>query len=83
VFFHLKTPRDEVLRTLALFPEKCSIRGISRATGHDKNMVMKWIDLAGQHCQEVNDYFLKDLELDRVQVDEIWSYIKKGAKRHH
>ena len=45
-------------------------------------MVMKWMNIAGQHCQEVNDYFLQDLELDQVQVDEIWSYIKKGAKRH-
>jgi hypothetical protein len=82
VFFHLKTPRKEVLRTLALFPEKGSIRGISRATGHDKNMVMKWINIAGQHCQKVNEYFLQDLELDQVQVDEIWSYIKKGKKSH-
>ena len=24
---------------------------------------------------------LKELRLDRVQVDEIWSYIKKGEKR--
>jgi len=82
VFFQLKTPRDEVLRTLALFPEKGSIRGISRATGHDKNVIMNWLDVAGCHCKEVNEYFLQDLELDKVQVDEIWSYIKKRKKRN-
>ncbi len=27
--------------------------------------------------KEVNDYYLNDLKLERVQVDEIWSYIKK------
>ncbi|MCX6665010.1 MAG: hypothetical protein NT038_02960 [Euryarchaeota archaeon] len=37
-FFQLKTPRKEVIRTLALFHEKVSIRGLSRATGHDKKV---------------------------------------------
>lgn len=41
---------------------------------------MQWVDLAGKHCKEVTDYFLKELRLDRVQVDEIWSYIKKRRK---
>jgi len=49
--------------------------------GHDKGTICKWVDLAGKHCREVTDYFLKELRLDRVQVDEIWSYIKKGEKR--
>jgi len=80
VFFQLKTPKEKVLRTIALFPEKGSIRGLSRATGHDKNVIMNWIDVAGKHCKEVNEFFLHDLKLDRVQVDEIWSYIKKRKK---
>jgi hypothetical protein len=36
--------------------------------------------LAGKHAREVNDYFLQDLHMDQVQVDEIWSYIKKRRK---
>jgi hypothetical protein len=68
---------DEVLRTLALLPEKGSIRGVARSTGHDKNAICRWVDLAGSHCSEVTDYYLTELHLDRVQVDEIWSYIKK------
>jgi len=39
---------------------------------------VRWVDLAGKHCKEVTDYFLNELILDRIQVDEIWSYIKKG-----
>ncbi len=50
-------------------------------SGHDKSTICKWVDLAGEHCKEVTDYFLRELRLDRVQVDEIWSYIKKGEKR--
>lgn len=80
VFFGLKTPKQEVLRTLAMIPEKGSIRGTSRATGHSKDVICKWLDIVGKHCKEVNDYFLNDLQLSRIQVDEIWSYIKKRKK---
>lgn len=77
IFFGLGTPEDEVLRTLALIPEKGSIRGAARATGHDKNTVCRWLAVAAMHCQEVTEYFLKNLQLTQVQVDEIWSYVKK------
>ncbi len=76
-FFCLHTPKDEVLRVLAMLPEKGSIRGLARATGHSQNTISSWIKVAGNHCKEVNEYCLKDLKLERVQVDEIWSYIKK------
>ena len=79
-FFNLNTSMDEVLRTLALLPEKGSIRGVARATGHDKNAICNWVNLAGSHCKEITEYYLSDLHLNRVQVDEIWSYIKKRKK---
>ena len=77
LFFGLITPWEEVLRTLAMLPEKGSIRGVARATGHDKDAICHWIDLAGVHSKEVSDYYLNNLNMDKVQVDEIWSYIKK------
>jgi len=80
VFFHMHAPRDEVLRVLAMLPEKGSIRGLARATNHSQNTIINWIRAAGEHCKEVNDYYLNDLKLERVQVDEIWSYIKKTKK---
>jgi len=70
-FFGLHTPIDEVCRTLAQIPEKGSIRDAARSSGHDKSMICRWIDLAGKHCRDVIDYFLNELRLDRVQVDEI------------
>jgi transposase-like protein len=76
-FFSLHASKEEVLRVLSMLPEKGSIRGLARATGHSTNTIMYWMKVAGEHCKEVNDYYLNDLKLERVQVDEIWSYIKK------
>jgi len=65
-----------------LIPEKGGIRAAARATDHDKNVISHWVDVAGKHCKKVNEYFLQDLKLDQVQIDEIWSYIKKTKRSH-
>ena len=70
------SPR-RVLRTLAIIPEKGSIRGVARATGHDKDTISKWLEIAETHCEEVTKYFLQNLNLTRVDVDEIWEFIQK------
>lgn len=79
-FFGLKTPIDEVARTLLFIPERGSIRAVGRLTGHKADTIINWIKLAGAHAKEVNDYFLQDMNLSQVQVDEIWSFIKKRRK---
>jgi transposase-like protein len=79
-FFELKTPKEEVIRTLAMFPEKGSIRGVARASVHTKDTIQRWIRVASKHCKEVTEYFFRDLNLNIIQVDEIWSYIKKRKK---
>lgn len=66
-FFGLKTPRKETLRSLAIIHEKGSIKGVARATSHDKNTIRTWLDIAGAHCKEVTEYFLHDLELNKIQ----------------
>ena len=57
VFFELNTPQEEVLRTLAIIPEKGGIRGVARATGHSKNTISRWLEIAGTHSKEVTTYF--------------------------
>jgi len=79
-FFGLHTPKETVLRALAMLVEKGSIRGTARAMGVDKDTVASWLKRAGEHCEEVTDYLLRDLKLSQVQIDEIWSFVKKGQK---
>ncbi len=80
MFSGLNTPREEVLRTLAIIPVKGSIREAARATYHDKNTICRWLNIAGAHSKEVTDCFLQDFNLTKAQVDKIWSYKKKEIK---
>jgi hypothetical protein len=44
-FFCLYAPKEEVLRVLAMLPEKGSIRGLARATNHSQSTIISWIRL--------------------------------------
>jgi len=46
-----------------MIPEKGSIRGVARATGHSKDTICRWLEIAGRHAEEVTTYFLKNLIL--------------------
>lgn len=71
MFIGLNTPREEVLRTLAMIPVKGSIREAARATYHDKNTICRWLNIAGVDSKEVTDCFLLDFNLTKAQVDKI------------
>jgi hypothetical protein len=56
-----------------MIPEIGGIRGIARATGHSKNTICRRFEIGGTHPKEVTTYFLRNLNLKRVEVDKIWS----------
>lgn len=79
-FFRLHTPKEKVLQALAMLVEKGSIRGTARAMGIDKDTVCAWLKKAGEHCEEVTEYLFQDLKLTQVQIDELWTFVKKKTK---
>ncbi len=80
VFFGLHTQKEKVLQALAIFAEKGSIRGTARAIDVDKDTVQIWLKKAGEHCEEVCEYLFRDLNLSQVQIDELWTFVKKRTK---
>lgn len=74
-FFGLHTPKETVLRSMAMLVEKGSIRGTARAMGVDKDSVVIWLKRDGEHCDKVTGYLSQDLNLSQVQIDEIWTKI--------
>ena len=33
-----------------------------------------------KHCKKFNDYFVNELKLTPIEVDEMWSFVKKKKK---
>lgn len=76
-FFGLHATREEFLQAIGMLVEKGSIRGVARATGRSINTIRLWLDRAGKHSEQVSRHLMRDLGLTQVQVDELWTFIKK------
>jgi len=78
-----------VLNITELFFRNClrsaegnSIRATARIMGIDKDTVYRIFERASTHCQKVLGELLNDLHLEECQLDELWSFVKKGEKSH-
>jgi len=76
-FFHKHLKKKEIIRICKLLAEKMSFRGIARATDHHLDTIRAIADAIAKHCKKFNDYFIKELNLTPVEVDEMWSFVKK------
>ena len=77
-FETIRSPRATVLQALALLSERNSLRAVARLTHHSPNRVLHWLALAGQHGAAVSAAIIRDLPLTQVQIDELWTFVKKS-----
>jgi IS1 family transposase len=57
-----------------------SIRATCRLTGASKNTVTKLLVDAGRACSEFQDKVMVNLQCQRIQCDEIWSFVGSKEK---
>jgi len=76
-FETLRTPRLILLDAVAMMVERNSLRAISRIKHCKVDAVLYWVGLAGQQGAAVNRHFIRNLHLTQVQIDELWSFVKK------
>lgn len=79
-FFHKHLTKQETIRICKLLSERISFRGIARVTNHHLDTVRGVADAVAKHCKKFNDYFVQELKLSPVEVDEMWSFVKKKKR---
>ena len=79
-FFDLRSPKKTILMGLRLLAEGLGLRGTSRVLEIKLDTIRRWLAVAALHCDQVNDMLLRDLKLSQVQVDELWTLVKKNTK---
>jgi hypothetical protein len=65
------------LRCLSGLVEGSSIRSLERQTGIHRDTIMRLGLRVGMACDMINDRYMVDLNCEKIQLDEIYSYIKK------
>ena len=79
-FETLRCPRATILEALSLLVERNSLRAVARLTHHSPNRVLHWLALTGQHGASVSVALVRDLHLTQVQIDELWTFVKKNKR---
>ena len=79
-FFGLKTPTKTVCIALNELAEGLGVRAVARIHGVKPDTVLDWLRKAGQHCEMLSEYTMQELELSQVQLDELWTFVRKKER---
>lgn len=79
-FFHKHLSKKEIYQICKLLAEKTGFRAIARATEHHLDTVRAVAEVVARHCKKFNEYFIMELKLTPIEVDEMWSFVKKKKK---
>ena len=74
-----KLSMDKKVAVVTALVEGCSVRSTSRLTGVAKGTILRILDEVGTACAAFQDAVIRNVKAERVQVDEIWSFV--GCKQ--
>jgi IS1 family transposase len=76
--FHGKRLSVElIVRVLACLAEGLGIRATARVFEVDPNTVLQWLVEAAEQLQAFSQYFLCDLHVNQVQLDELYAVLRE------
>jgi IS1 family transposase len=67
---------DLIVGVIACLAEGLGIRGTARVFGIDANTVLQWLVEAAKQLQAFSDYFLHELHINQVQLDELYAVLR-------
>lgn len=81
IFYRSRIKKKEAKQIANLLVEKNGIRSIGRAIERNRNTILRFTDRLATKCKQVNEFLLKDVKLSPVEIDELWTFIKKNKKK--
>src|SRR5271156_3998639 len=72
---------DEQTRVIAALVEGNSFRSIERMTGIHRDTIMRLMVRVGNGCADLMDREMRNLNCQRLQLDELWAFVGMKQKR--
>jgi IS1 family transposase len=76
-----RLPIEKQIKIIATLCEGCSIRATARLENVHRDTVMNLSRRIGEGCESVHDRLFRDLNVAQIQLDELWSYVRKKQKQ--
>jgi hypothetical protein len=77
IFYNRHLKEEQIILICKLLVERNGIRAIERIMDIHRDTVSDIVEYLARHAREVTNFLIKDVGLTEVQVDEIWSFVKK------
>ncbi|MBI3439008.1 MAG: transposase [Proteobacteria bacterium] len=74
-------PFDKQVACIAALTEGCSIRSVERLTGVHRDTIMRLGARIGAGCLILHDQMMRDLNVSRLELDELWSFVARKQAR--
>lgn len=75
IFHGKRGTEDRIVRVIACLAEGLGIRGTARVFEIDPNTVLSWLVEAADQLRAFSQYFLHDLHLRQIQLDELYAVL--------
>jgi IS1 family transposase len=72
---------DKQVQIIAALTEGCSIRSVERLTGVHRDTIMRLAVRVGEGCAKMHHAMMRDLQVPRIELDEIWAYVGKKQRK--
>jgi hypothetical protein len=66
---------DKLVWAIAALAEGLGIRAVARVFEIDSNTILYWLVEASEHLEAFSRYFLHDLHIEQVQMDELFALL--------
>lgn len=76
-FYGLRSDKSLIIGVLKDLSEGKGHRAIQRTTGVGFETQKRWLLRAASHVDQISSYLERDMHLERIQIDEFWSFIFK------
>lgn len=76
-----RLPFERQIEVVAALTEGCSIRATERLTGAHRDTIMRLGLAVGAGCAGLHDRMFRNLNVDYIELDELWSFVGKKQRR--
>jgi len=67
---------------LKLLVKGMPLRGVAEVLEVKLDTVRHWLKLAAEQSEKVDAFLMKELKVSPIELDALWSFVKKNALRH-
>ncbi len=77
LFYGKTRAAEDILRAVAALAEGLGIRAVGRVFDVEANTVLSWLIEAADHAEAVSRFLLHDLNVEQVQLDELFALVSE------